>query len=135
MNLFRLLVLTPSETFYDGEIGSLVIPTEDGEMGFLAGREATVREMVPGCFRFRDGAGKECVAESDGGVFEMTGKRATLLCGAVYLKEEAAAKKGEREAYLEEERRRQERSLAEYKMTRAALMRAFDKLKRTSGKM
>ena len=134
MTAFRLCVLTPREAVYDGEIDSLMIPTADGEIGFLAGRERCVYELLPGDLRFRDGAGKTVEMETDGGVCEMTGERATVLCGVAYYKQEAEQKKRERASELTEERKRQERSLAEYKMTRAALMRAFEKLKRLKRK-
>ena len=130
MRSFRLSVLTPREKVYDGEISSLVIPTSDGEIGFLAGRAATVLEIAEGILRFRDAKGEEYRFETDGGLFRMTGEEATVLCGAAYRVEEAETKKRERTAYLEKERARQEQSFAEYQMTRAALIRAFDKLKR-----
>ena len=134
MRSFRLIVLTPRERAYDGEISSLVIPTADGEIGFLAGRAATVLELAEGALRFRDREGEEYRFETDGGLFRMTGEDATVLCGAAYRVEEAEEKRRERTAYLEQERARQEQSFAEYQMTRAALIRAFDKLKRGNRK-
>lgn len=133
MKSFHLVVLTPRERVYDGEAESVVIPTSDGEIGFLAGREETVVELVAGVLRFR-AAGEEIFLETDGGVAEMKGKEMILLCGAAYREEEAEERKKERAAELSETRARQEKSLAEYKMTRAALMRAFDKLKRSKVK-
>ena len=134
MKCFRLLVLTPRERVYDGEILSLVVPTGDGAVGFLAGREATLSEIVPGSVRFRTEKGEE-VLETDGGVMEMTGKEATLLCGAAYYEAEAEERRKARDVELTEEKKRQEQSLAEYKMTRAALMRAFEKFKRNQTKI
>lgn len=133
MRDFRLLVLTPRERVYDGDITSLVMPTADGEIGFLAGREETVLEVLPGDLRLRAGK-KDMVLETDGGVAHMTGKKLTVLCGVVYPKEAANEMRARRASELSEERKKQEKSLADYKLTRAALMRAFDKLKRTEVK-
>lgn len=133
MKSFRLLVLTPSECVFDGMVESVVFPTEDGQIGFLAGREETVRELMAGDLRLRT-AEEEITFETDGGIVRTDGKEMTLLCGAAYLKEEAEERKKERASALSEQRARQEKSLAEYKMTRAALMRAFDKLKRSKVK-
>ena len=133
MTPFRLAVLTPREVVFEGEITSLVMPTADGELGFLAGREDAVLELVPGDLRLTTQE-ETVVLETDGGVASMSGGDLTVLCGAAYRKEEAEKKKTERASELEEERRRQEQSLAEYKINRAALIRAFDKLRRTSSK-
>ena len=130
MKSFPLAVLTPRECAYDGEVRSLVLLTEDGQIGFLAGREETVVEVLAGDFRLTDAEGHSLCFETDGGVFRITKEGATLLCGAAYPKETAEEKRQERAERLEEEKKRQERSLSDYKMTRAALMRAFEKIKR-----
>ena len=134
MNLFRLCVMTPQGTVCEREIRSAVLLTEDGEIGFLAGREECVIEVLAGDVRFREASGEEQTLETDGGIARMTGKDLTILCGAAYRKEDAEMMREARQKELSEERKRQEKSLAEYKLTRAALMRAFDKLKRSSQK-
>lgn len=134
MRSFRLAILTPRECVFEGEIQSLTLPTEDGLIGFLAGREQTVTEIVAGDLRFRDQSGAEYCYETDGGVFQMKKEEGVVLCGAAYPKESAAEKRREREETLAEEKKKQEQSLADYKLTRAALMRAFDKLKRKQNK-
>ena len=134
MKTFPLAVLTPRECAFEGDIRSLVLLTRDGEIGFLADREETVVELIAGDFRLTDAAGRVLVFETDGGVFRITKEGATILCGAAYPKEEAADRREERAARLEEDRKRQEQSLADYKMTRAALLRAFEKLKGYNGK-
>ena len=130
MTPMTLVVLTPHEAVFEGEVLSLVLPTTDGEMGFLSGRERTAVEVVPGDIRFRTEQG-ESILETDGGVAEMTGKTLTILCGTAYYKDEADRRREQRAVELGEERRRQERSLAEYQINRAALIRAFDKIRRT----
>jgi len=133
MTAFSLVLLTPREVVFDGEVTSVVLPTADGQIGFLSGRERTTVEVLPGDVRFQTKEG-EVVVETGGGIAEMQGNTLAVLCGAAYLKEEAERKKSERLAELEEARIRQEKSLAEYKINRAALIRAFDKLRRTSAK-
>jgi len=134
MKPFPLVIMTPRECVYEGEILSLVLPTEDGQIGFLACREETVVQVMAGDLRVRDAAGEVRLFETDGGVFRITRKGANVLCGAAYLKEEAADKRREDAERIEADRQRQEKSLADYKMTRAALMRAFEKLKSTKKK-
>ncbi len=133
MSAFSFLLLTPCEVVFEGEVTSLVLPTADGEMGFLPHRERTTVEVVSGDVKFHAKDG-EVVVETDGGIAEMTDNTLTFLCGVAYFKEEAAGKRSARASQLEEERKRQEQSLAEYKINRAALIRAFDKLRRKSAK-
>ncbi len=130
MKLFHLSILTPREKIFDNDISSLIIKTTDGEIGFLADRASTIMEILPGMLRIRDEKGTEMKIETDGGVFRLSEGKATILCGTAYFDSEVEEKKRERMAYLEEEKIRQEQSLAEYKLTRAALLKAFDKLKR-----
>lgn len=133
MSEFSLLLLTPREVVYEGEVTSLVLPTADGAMGFLSKRERITVEVLPGDVKFTSSEG-EVVLETDGGVAEMQNNVLTLLCGVAYRKEEAAGKRSERASRLEEERKKQEQSLAEYKINRATLIRAFDKLRRKNAK-
>ncbi|MBO4473137.1 MAG: F0F1 ATP synthase subunit epsilon [Clostridia bacterium] len=132
MKSFHFAILTPRECVYEGEILSLVLPTEDGQIGFLSCREETVIQVMAGDFRVTDEAGGTHLFETDGGVFRITREGANLLCGAAYHKEEAADKRREDAERLEADRQRQEKSLADYKMTRLALMRAFEKIKRSN---
>ena len=134
MTPFRAVVLTPREAVWEGEITSAVLLTEDGKIGFMAGREACVIELMPGTIRFLSEQEGETILETDGGIAETDGKELRILCGTAYRQEDAAERKQARASELEEEKKRRERSLAEYKMSRAALMRAFEKLKRSSGK-
>ena len=133
MRDFDLVILTPRATLFDGKATSVVLPTEDGTVGFLAGREATAIEVLPGDVKFKEGE-SEHILETDGGIAEMNGKRLTILCGEGYDKADAERMRLERTAELSEERERQERSLAEYKLNRAALIRAFDKIRRARTK-
>ena len=133
MTPFTLTILTPRETVYDGKALSVVLPTADGSAGFLYRRERTTVEVVPGDVKVVTEKG-EYLLETDGGIAEMTGDTLTYLCGEAYAKGEADARKARRSAELDEERERQERSLAEYKLNRAALIRAFDKIRRSRTK-
>ncbi len=133
MSAMRLVFLTPREVVFDGEVTSLVLSTADGKMGFLPLRERVTVEVLAGDVLFKTETGSFAY-ETDGGVAEMKGNVLTVLCGAAYDKDEAAEKRSERASELAEERKKQEQSLAEYKINRAALLRAFDKLRRTTVK-
>jgi len=129
MSTFRFRLVTPLETLADIEITSLVLPTADGEIGILKGREHTILDVAEGILRVKDAEGKEVRYACGEGVAEVTESEVTLLTGEGYLAEEAEEGKRARESALIEERKRQEKSALDYKLTRVALMRAFEKLK------
>lgn len=133
MSSLKFVLLTPREVVFEGEVASLVLPTTDGKMGFLPLRERVTVEVLAGDVLFKTEQGSFAF-ETDGGIAEIKENVLTMLCGVAYGKEEANKKRSERASELAEERRKQEQSLAEYKINRAALLRAFDKLRRTTVK-
>ena len=132
MKFFSLRILTPKGAAYDGEVRSAVLLTADGKIGFLPNREECLLEVMAGELRFCDAKGKELRFETQSGVARMQGNTLTLLCQAAYPQEQAEELRKARKHELSEEKKRRERSLAEYKLTRAGLMRQFEKLKRSS---
>ena len=105
MTPFRAVVLTPREAVWEGEITSAVLLTEDGKIGFMAGREACVIELMPGTIRFLSEQEGETILETDGGIAETDGKELRILCGTAYRQEDAAERKQARASELEEEKK------------------------------
>jgi len=48
MNTFKTHILAASNTFYEGECESLIVPTADGQYGILAGHCDIISAVVPG---------------------------------------------------------------------------------------
>ena len=129
MRSFRLTVLTPFGKFFEGEIESLTLLTEDGEIGILAGRESASVSVKEGVIHYvKDG--KTVRLSEDGGVFEMKNGEGVLMCPAIYDERTAKEDREKRALALQKEKERQKQSLSEYKLGQAALAKAFDKLKR-----
>ena len=128
MNAFRIEILTPERTFFEGEIESLVVPTITGQMGILAGSMPIVTALVPGQLFFRQNE-KEFFAANSDGFMETRGGIVYVFCQTVFwpheLNEKILTEKEERQraALMAAETRK------EYVLTQAALARTFAKLK------
>ena len=129
MRTFRLTVLTPFGTFFEGEIESLTLITSTGEIGIMAGRESAAIAVEKGVIRYVRN-GETVFLSEDGGVFEMKNGEGVLLCSSIYPEATAEEERAKREKALETERERQKQSLSEYKLGQAALAKAFDNLRR-----
>lgn len=75
---FKLQVITPARTVFDGEIESLTAPGKDGYVGVLAHHAPLVSTLGAGKLTIVKG-GEESVYQVDGGFLEVHGNVATLL--------------------------------------------------------
>ena len=124
---FHLDILAASVPFYRGDCVSLVIPTQDGEIGVLAGHCNAVGAVCAGELRFETAEGEHHRAAVAPGLFKIDGQRAERpedidVNRALRAREEA------------EEQLRQKRSMAEYQLAQGNLARALNRL-RVSGRM
>jgi len=133
MNPFPFRILTPTSKYFDGEIVSLVLPTEEGYIGILRGRADCVIAVKAGdVIRYTLPSGEEIRLGSEGGAAEVKGGGVTYCTETAYLESEAADASARREREREEEGAIQARNREEYTMYKVAMAKAFDKLKRSS---
>ena len=132
MKTFPLRILTPGAPYFEGEIVSLVLPTEEGSIGFLCGREDCVISVSKGALRYTLPSGESVELFSEGGVAEMKGGVFTFCTEAAYLSAEAEEFRAMREAERAQEALRQARSHEESAAYKVAMAKAFDKLKRAA---
>jgi len=129
MTPFRFVILTPTERYFDGDVLSLVFPTAEGQIGVLRGRAKCVIAVSSGVLRYTLADGNVITAVTEGGFADVDGT-VTFTTEEICMESEAESFKLRREQERAEERDRQEKSIAEYRMSEAALAKAFDKLKR-----
>jgi F-type H+-transporting ATPase subunit epsilon len=71
---FRVKLITPEKSFFDGEAGFVVLPAYDGEVGILPGHQPLIARLGKGPLRIHTGSGKRffyirgAFAEVSGGV-------------------------------------------------------------------
>ena len=77
----NLLIITPSQDFFEGMVDSVRIPTIDGEFGFMAGHTPFVAALVPGTCTLTAGKDvKHCILSE--GYCEISGALALIVCNS-----------------------------------------------------
>jgi len=76
---FRCEILTPEETVCDEQAVSVVLPTQDGQMGILGGRAPMVAMAAPGGLAVHTMAGQMQEYFIGGGFAQVSEGRLTLL--------------------------------------------------------
>jgi F-type H+-transporting ATPase subunit epsilon len=77
----NLLIITPYESFFEGMVNSVSIPTVDGEFGFMAGHSPFVAAIEPGICTMRiNQEVKHCMLSE--GYCEINGMLALIVCNS-----------------------------------------------------
>lgn len=127
---FHFSVVTPERAFFGGEVESVVLQAQDGEIGVLPGHAPALVALREGVTRVQQGGAWRWFAASSG--------YASILPDGVYLvlqtaewPEEIDVNRALREKEEAEEILRQKQSMQEYAMTRSMLARAMVRLRVT----
>ncbi|MEZ6196120.1 MAG: ATP synthase F1 subunit epsilon [Planctomycetota bacterium] len=76
---FRLEIVTPEATVYDGQVTSITLPTVDGEIGILANHAALVTAVDIGGVTVVEADGDRVDMFVSDGFFEVANNHARLL--------------------------------------------------------
>ena len=88
---FALAILTPERKVFEGPVEYLQVPGSQGYLGVLAHHAALVTALAAGTLTVRDTGGHEECWSVEGGFFEVSNNRATVLADAVNGEEGAKA--------------------------------------------
>ena len=80
---FDLSILTPEKTVFEGRVEYVEVPGSEGYLGVLAHHAALVTGMVAGTLTVREPGGRDVKYRVDGGFFEVSKNRATVLADNV----------------------------------------------------
>ena len=101
--LFRVQVISPDRTFYDGDVDMLELKTTEGEIGILAGHIPLTTIIAPGVMRLiNDGEVREAALHD--GFVEIMGDKVTILAESCEWPDEIDVNRAN-EAKLRAERR------------------------------
>lgn len=101
--LFRVQVISPDRTFYDGDVDMLELKTTEGEIGILAGHIPLTTIIAPGIMRLiNDGEVREAALHD--GFVEIIGDKVTILAESCEWPDEIDVNRAN-EAKLRAERR------------------------------
>jgi F-type H+-transporting ATPase subunit epsilon len=81
--VFHLSILTPEQAVFDGDVEYVEAPGSEGYFGVLAHHAAMVTALAKGTLKVRYPDGKESRWQVDGGFFEVSNNRATVLADSV----------------------------------------------------
>lgn len=132
MNTFKTHILAASNTFYDGECESLIIPTADGQYGILAGHCDIISAVVPGVMTYRIPGEKDQIAAVSAGLVKVEDGEVLVLVDYAERPEEIDAIRAEEEAAAAREEILQKRSIREFHAAQMTLARAASRLKAKS---
>lgn len=128
MSKFDLEILTPEKRFFLGKADCLIVETSEGQLGILAHHEPVVIGMQPGNMRIKiDEVWKE--AANGFGFVEVRPDKTVVLCETMEWPEDIILNRVQK--IIEETRRKlsSEHSRIEYKISKAALARAFARMR------
>jgi F-type H+-transporting ATPase subunit epsilon len=84
---FRIDILTPEETYFSGEVLSLIIPGSSGYLGVLLNHAPLVTPLLKGRIEILMADRSKKAYAVDGGFFEIAYNKATVLVEKVALLE------------------------------------------------
>lgn len=132
MNTFKTHILAASNTFYDGECESLIVPTADGQYGILAGHCDIISAVVPGVMTYRIPGEKDQIAAVSAGLVKVEDGEVLVLVDYAERPEDIDAIRAEEEAAAAREAILQKRSIREFHAAQMTLARAASRLKAKS---
>jgi F-type H+-transporting ATPase subunit epsilon len=125
---FQLTVLTPTRTFWEGSVESLIAPGSDGYLGVLAHHAPLITSLQPGKLTIRSADGTTRFYALSGGFLEVSENQAVILADALEAPETIDVKRA-REAAERARQRLQDRSRWDTERAEAALQRALNRIK------
>lgn len=82
-NEFRLRIISPSMSYYDGACTSLVVPTTEGMYGIMANHMNVVAAITEGKLKYTDGNGAAHYAWVSEGLLKFENNEALVLVNTV----------------------------------------------------
>ncbi len=82
-NLFKLSILTPERSVFEGDVQYVQAPGTEGYFGVLAHHAALVSALASGTLTVRGAGGTEERWDVTGGFFEVSNNSATVLADSV----------------------------------------------------
>ncbi len=129
MRSFKVHLLAASNTFYDGECESLIVPTLQGQYGIMAGHSNTISAVVPGIMSYRIPGKSTQIAAVSSGLVKIENNEVLVLVDSAERPEEIDANRAKHAADAAKEALLQKQSLREYHTVQTTLARAIARLR------
>ncbi|CDM69417.1 putative ATP synthase epsilon chain [Clostridium bornimense] len=124
---FHLTIVTPDNTYYEGEVDELVVTTEKGPIGILANRLSIITAVVPSVISYYEDGNKKVLFTSSG-VFKFRDNKAVLMVDACESKEEIDKKRAEEALERSKNRLKEHSDKVNVARAKMAMARAMGRL-------
>ncbi|MDR2634516.1 MAG: ATP synthase F1 subunit epsilon [Clostridiales bacterium] len=128
MKPFRVEMLTPEKTFFDGEVESLIIETPAGQLGILAGHAPVAIGLQPASIVLKTESGDRTAAHGEGFVVVRPDKT-VILCQTMEWPEEIELDRVQRAIDEHKAKLLCARNDIEIGLSKATLARAYARIK------
>lgn len=129
MNTFRLRIYEADDTFAEGEAEMVVIPTVDGDYGVKAHHENMVFSIVPGRMKYRMAGEETEIASIASGMMRIEDNEVLILTEAAEHLDEIDLERARRKEEEAKEAMLQKRSMREYYLAQATLIRSINRMR------
>ena len=127
MTPFKLKIITPEKTFFEGETEQIIARTASGNVGILAGHAPYVANIVSSPFQIKlDGQFK--TAAISGGLIKVSAEGVTVVTSAVEWADEIDVARAERAKAAAERKIKENASQKEFERAEQKLRRAMNRL-------
>ena len=133
MKSFNLKIVTPDGICYTGEVESLLVHTETGDVEFLAGHIDFIGSLATGRVRIKEN-GRDRLAAVSGGTVAIVGGAAILAAVTFEFSENIDLERARRAKEAAEERIKTEKDTNRLLLAEAKLQRALLRIKIASEK-
>ena len=133
MSTFKAKIIEADNTFYTGDMQSLVVPTIDGEYGVLAKHQNLVVAIIPGLLKFQDEEGKWLEASVSDGMMRIEDGEVLILVDSAEWPYELDAERIKAKEAAAREAMLQKKSVREYTLAEASLKRAISRMRIIDG--
>lgn len=101
--MFKLAIVSPERTLFEGSVESLIVPGGDGYLGILSNHAPIISTLKVGEITFRDKSKKETTMATSGGFIEVSNNVATILVDTAEFLHEIDLSRAESELKRAEE--------------------------------
>ena len=127
MATFKLEISTPDSQFYSAQAEAITMRSRTGSLTVLAGHAPMLVSVQPGEIRIKaDGEWRSLLSMD--GFAEVTGDSVEMFTRAAVWKDEAEARRSEKEKREALEKLRNQQSIFEHEHTKIELTRALSRL-------
>lgn len=127
MTPFKLQIITPEKTFFDGETDQIIVRTTVGDVGILNGHEPYCAALGIGQLRVRIN-GEFRRAATSGGIIKVSKEKTVILVQTCEWADEIDLNRAEAAKSTAEERMKSAKGDNELRMAEAKLRRALNRI-------